>query len=81
MSKPNYKIEKLVASCNDCGHCTIASSVRNKEEYFAICTFDKPIMLLSNSVHPKHYKLEIPEDCPLDNFEGNLNKYIEEDAN
>lgn len=79
MSKPNYKIENIVSQCNNCKHCMYASN-KDAQYHFAICTFHEDFILHSGSEHPKHYKLEIPNDCPLDNFEGNHNKYIQVDA-
>ena len=72
------KIAKIIKNCNDCNHCVFATSINNSNIHFAICTCnEKNNFLLFNGDNPKHYNLEIPEDCPLEDYKGN--KIIEKE--
>ena len=64
------KIAKIINDCNDCEHCLSAKT--NSTLIFAICTHteDKEFVLVRSHENPKHFKLDIPANCPLEDYTG-----------
>jgi hypothetical protein len=64
------KIAKIIEECIDCENCVFAYSV-HKEHNFSICSHpaQPPFILNHSSDDPKHYKLEIPNNCPLEDYD------------
>lgn len=68
------KIQRIITSCNECDHSMLFESEFTKA---LICTgieineeeSSEPFLIIMDS-HPKHYKNDIPVNCPLEDYEG-----------
>lgn len=68
------KICKVINSCNNCHHLGSAQEIGGNTWYAAVCKYpkhDKLIAVTSND--PRHYTLGIPDDCPLEDYNGSRN--------
>jgi hypothetical protein len=70
------KIAKVINTCLDCQYFV---AVQHKEgPYFGICDFSREtkeedveyqtMILIRANDAPRHYKMEIPENCPLEDY-------------
>lgn len=66
------KIAKIIKRCNDCEHCA-CTSAKNESLYFAVCTFNSEsnFLLFNGTEPPFRFNLNIPENCPLEDYTGN----------
>ena len=65
------KIAKIINTCNDCQHCTFASTSKSVY-HFAICTENEEnnFILFNSSEMPSRYNIHIPDNCPLEDYKG-----------
>jgi hypothetical protein len=72
------KIAKVINTCLDCQYFV---AVQHKEStYFGICDFSRetkeeiieyqPMILIRAHDAPRHYKMDIPENCPLEDYKA-----------
>lgn len=77
MSK--HKIAKVITSCSDCDHKRILIEKGGNTFYCVICAFSEsieeskidPFLLDYSYDNPEHYKLKIPDNCPLEDYDSN----------
>ena len=68
------KIAKVITECHDCDHCKNIVSQQDKHVRAIVCAFEtKEIdnfepFLLEYSTSPGSHKLDIPDNCPLEDY-------------
>lgn len=70
------KIAKVITTCNDCEHCKKMKSPNDNHATAFVCVYEsesetevKPF-LLSYSESPGTFRLDIPDNCPLEDYKS-----------
>jgi hypothetical protein len=63
------KIAKVIEKCSDCEHCVFVSNY-DKTSHFAICyTQANPPFVLDHANDTcRNYEINIPTNCPLEDY-------------
>lgn len=71
------KIENVIDSCKDCKHFRSMVMENKSHFYAAICDYTPeneeekqpaPMLLNTSSDNSRHYRFDIPDNCPLETF-------------
>ena len=65
------KIALTITTCNECPAACAAKST-GESRHFLICTHkeDQMFLLWDGIDKPDHYKIEIPKECPLEDYKS-----------
>lgn len=76
------KIAKVITSCNDCEYKMNLVEQNGNTYYAVICAFARseynqsknvePFILEFMSDDPRHYSIDIPDNCPLEDYNDNM---------
>lgn len=74
------KIAKVITNCNDCEHRRELIEKGGNTYYALVCAFSeskeesdelKPFLLNYGYSDPKHFEINIPDNCPLEDYDSN----------
>lgn len=74
------KVMKVITTCSDCEHKRDLVEIGGNTFYSSVCAFaedirdddSEPFMVFYATEHPKHYRIDIPDNCPLDDYESEV---------
>lgn len=72
------KIMKIIEDCSDCEFSKEYQECNGNTSFVLICNYEvendekiekNPFLLHQSSQKPRHYRIEIPNNCPLEDYE------------
>jgi hypothetical protein len=65
------KIHRVISSCNECENCKFLPYPKDNYTFYNVCDKEEnePFLLLKHNSKSNSQNIEIPKNCPLEDYE------------